>query len=74
MRILGLVLLASTLVEAQSIRRDAAFNSESVPRNDDGSSSLVSLGFALNFFGRVRAEGYVNNNGNITFDAPLSTR
>ena len=73
MRILGLVLLASTLVEAQSIRRDAAFNSESVPRNDDGSSSLVSLGFALNFFGRVRAEGYVNNNGNITFDAPLST-
>ena len=73
MRILGLVLLASTLLEAQAIRRDAAFNSESVARNDDASSARVSLGFELNFFGRLRSDGFVNNNGNITLDEPLST-
>jgi len=72
-RVLGLILLTATLAGAQSIRRDAAFNTESVPRNDDGSSSRVPLGFTLNFFGKLRADGFVNNNGNITFDEALST-
>jgi hypothetical protein len=72
-RILGVCLLTAFLANAQAIRRDAAFNAESVPRNDDGSSSSVSLGFTLNFFGKLRNNAYVNNNGNITFDAPLST-
>jgi hypothetical protein len=67
------LLFAACFVNAQAIRRDAAFNAESVPRNDDGSSPRVPLGFALNFFGRVRTEGFVNNNGNITFDEALST-
>ena len=48
------------------------FNQNTLARNDDGSTSLVSLGFPVCFFGAVYTSAYVNNNGNITFDAPLS--
>jgi PEP-CTERM motif len=41
--------------------------------NDDGSTGLVSLGFTANFYGLSATQVYVNNNGNITFGAPLST-
>ena len=44
-----------------------------LPANDDGSSDLVQLGFAANFFGTTYDGVYVNNNGNITFDNPLAT-
>jgi hypothetical protein len=44
-----------------------------MPRNDDGSSTRVSLPFPINFFGNPYDSLYVNNNGNVTFDAPLST-
>jgi hypothetical protein len=66
------LLLAATL-HAQAIRPNAAFRANSVPRNDDGSSPLVPIGFNVNFFGRTRTHTYVNNNGNITFDAALAT-
>ena len=68
----GLSLLAA-LLPAQAIRTNAGFRSASIPRNDDGSGPLVPLGFTINFFGRERAQGWVNNNGNITFDSPLAT-
>jgi len=42
-------------------------------RNDDGSTSKVSLPFKLNFYGIPETAAYINNNGNITFDAPMST-
>lgn len=42
-------------------------------RNDDESSSLVSLPFSINFYGSSYDSLYVNNNGNVTFDAPLPT-
>lgn len=45
----------------------------SLAANDDGSSPAASLGFTLDFFGTNYTSVYVNNNGNITFDAPLST-
>lgn len=67
------ILAAHGTLEAQSIRRDAAFNAEEVERNDDGSSASTPLGFTLNFFGRQRSSCYVNNNGNVTFDAALAT-
>jgi len=45
--------------------------------NDDGSSSLISLGSifeeGLDFNGRHFTGVYVNNNGSITFEGPLST-
>lgn len=76
MKPLAVFLLAATgplLLDAQAIRRDAGFNESFVERNDDGSSDLVPLGFTLNFFGRLRTQCYVNNNGNITFDQSLAT-
>jgi len=55
------------------LRTFAGYDANSVPRNDDGSSDLVDLGFTANFFGTSYDKLYVNNNGNITFGAPLST-
>lgn len=41
--------------------------------NDDWSSSAVQLPFDVNFYGSSFDRLWVNNNGNVTFDAPLST-
>jgi hypothetical protein len=49
------------------------FDANTLARNDDGSTGLVNLGFTFNFFGSNYAQTYVNNNGNVTFDSPLST-
>jgi len=51
----------------------AGFDSNTLVRNDDGSTGLVPIGFAANFFGTNFTELFVNNNGNVTFDFPLST-
>ncbi|MBV6434145.1 MAG: hypothetical protein IANPNBLG_04390 [Bryobacteraceae bacterium] len=58
---------------AAQIRTNPGFYEKSIPRNDDGSAPLESLGWTLNFFGRLRTAVFVNNNGNLTFDAPLPT-
>lgn len=50
---------------------DTAYGSLSQNPNDDGSSSQLTLPFALNFFGTTYNNFYVNNNGNITFESPL---
>lgn len=39
--------------------------------NDDESSSLLNLPFALNFFGTTYNNFYANNNGNVSFSGPL---
>lgn len=44
-----------------------------LPANDDGSTGRVDLPFSINFFGTSESSLFVNNNGNVTFDAPLST-
>jgi len=49
------------------------FDGSTLPRNDDGSTGLVGLGFDFNFFGTTYTQLYVNNNGNVTFDNALST-
>jgi len=38
--------------------------------NDDGSTSLISLPFAVSFFGESFPGLFINNNGNVTFGAP----
>ena len=73
MRTAILLSLVAVSLDAQVIRTNAGFKSQTVPRNDDGSSDLTPLGFTINFFGKLRNSAYVNNNGNLTFDAPLST-
>ncbi|HEY0971218.1 MAG TPA: nidogen-like domain-containing protein [Gemmatimonadales bacterium] len=65
-------MMAASVAEAQ-IRSDAGFRTNTLARNDDGSTGPVSLGFTVNFFGSEFASAFVNNNGNITFDSPLST-
>ncbi len=51
----------------------AGFNTSNLPANDDQSTGLVPLGFPIDFFGQMFTDTYVNNNGNITFTAPLGT-
>jgi hypothetical protein len=72
----AIVISAATLganATAGAIRNADLFTTGSVPRNDDGSSPEVSLGFALNVNGSSYTSAYVNNNGNITFASPLSS-
>jgi uncharacterized protein (TIGR03437 family) len=71
------VLLAAVCFSGQSawgqaFRSNAGFRVSELMRNDDDSSAAVNLGFTVNFFGRQRTQVYVNNNGNITFDEPIS--
>ncbi len=58
---------------------ESGFGSLAMDRNDDDSSSAIvfdnysQLKFdsGLNFFGATHNEFFINNNGNITFNAPL---
>jgi hypothetical protein len=52
---------------------DGVYGEQAMAPNDDGSSSLLNLPFAINFFGNTYDHFYVNNNGNITFESALST-
>ncbi|KTG01463.1 hypothetical protein cypCar_00042374 [Cyprinus carpio] len=42
------------------------------PSEDDGSSPVILLEKPFVYFGRVHRKTYVNNNGDLTFDGPLS--
>lgn len=59
--------------DAAAIRGNAGFAANTLPANDDGSTGAVNIGFTTNFFGLNFAQLFVNNNGNVTFDAPLGT-
>ena len=48
------------------------FTEYSLGKNDDGSTGLTPIGFPMNLFGTLWEYRYVNNNGNITFQAPLN--
>lgn len=65
--------LSPGLARAGAVRSNAGFASNTLAANDDGSTGLVGLGFSLNYFGLLFTDLYVNNNGNVTFDAPLGT-
>ena len=52
---------------------DAGLFTTVLPANDDGSTGLVNLGFSANINGSTFTQTYVNNNGNITFNAALGT-
>jgi hypothetical protein len=70
----ALALCAVSLpLSAQAVRTDAGFTTNNLPGNDDGSTGLINLGFSANLFGTTYTQAYVNNNGNITFNNPLST-
>lgn len=70
----ALALVAASLpLSAQAFRSNAGFTAHNLPANDDNSTGLINLGLSANFFGTTYTQAYVNNNGNITFNNPLST-
>lgn len=79
--ILGLFALIPLTAEAGPVRTVASgactvacFDQSFLPRNDDGSSATAEpIGFPINFFGQTFTTTFVNNNGNITLEAPLGT-
>src|SRR6266446_6445904 len=44
-----------------------------MPAADDDSTGLVPIGFTVDFFGLSVDSLYINKNGNVTLDGPLST-
>ena len=56
----------------------SGFNTKTLPRNDDASTGLEPLGFAIKVFPTTANPGpwtscYVNNNGNVTIGGPASS-
>lgn len=58
---------------ANAVRNLPGCTTNTLPRNDDGSTRAVTLPFSINFFGRTFTQTFVNNNGNITFAGPSGT-
>ena len=54
------------------IQPDASYTLAMGP-NDDFSSGLISLLFQFNLYGDLYSNLYINNNGNVSFDAPWAT-
>lgn len=71
----AMVLLGGALAAgmAQATTVASGFDANTLAANDDGSTGLVSLPFSINFYGTDYSSLYVNNNGNVTFNAPQST-
>jgi hypothetical protein len=46
---------------------------QSMAPNDDQSSALIDIGMDFCFYEQNHTSLYINNNGNITFDGPVST-
>lgn len=65
--------LAATVAPAEAAAIRGGFDGNILPANDDGSTGAVDIGFGVNFFGLGFNQLFVNNNGNVTFDSPLST-
>lgn len=63
---------AFTIPLINGLGGEAGFGQLAMNSNDDGSSGLLDLNFNVNFFGTEYGQFYINNNGNITFNAPQS--
>jgi len=74
--LVGLLALVAPAAQADGLNAvitNAGCQANSIAANDDGSTGSVTLPFTINFFGSEYSSLYVNNNGNVTFDGPLST-
>lgn len=69
----ALVLGSMATAEAGAILPNAGFTSNTLARNDDGSTGSTAIGFTVDLFGNAFDHLYVNNNGNVTFNSPLGT-
>ena len=69
----ALVLAATLDTQPGAVVSSSSCWGGTLAANDDGSTGQVDIGFTLSFFGQSFSRLYVNNNGNVTFDEPLST-
>lgn len=73
----GVVTIALLLVSSGNTSEGAVvragFDSNALGANDDGSTGALDIGFDVNFFGATYNTVFLNNNGNLTFNTPLST-
>ncbi len=46
---------------------------QSMGRNDDGSSANIALGFDFCFYEQTQTSVFINNNGNLSFGGPVSS-
>jgi hypothetical protein len=63
-------------LSASAMVPDSGFSNatfQNLAATDDGSTALIPFGFNINFFGTDYSGAYVNNNGNLTFQNPMST-
>jgi hypothetical protein len=70
---LALLPTAPASADAGAIVSAAECTEHVLEANDDGSTPEVRLPFGIRFYDDSFERLYVNNNGNVTFDAPLST-
>ena len=72
---------SAALADANSLNLLYSFDSanpvgtgwtQSMPRNDDGSSARIQLGFDFCFYDQAQSSLFINNNGNVTFGASYS--
>ena len=59
-------------LDAGAVIDDPACTATALPANDDGSSGEIELPFTVNFYGTEYSSLWVNNNGNVTLDGPLT--
>lgn len=58
--------------QAVAVVQDPGCRVNTLARNDDGSTGRITLPFSINFFGTTYNSLFINNNGNVTFNAPLA--
>ncbi|HEY6469194.1 MAG TPA: nidogen-like domain-containing protein [Candidatus Dormibacteraeota bacterium] len=57
---------------ASAVADSPGCHAHTLAANDDESTGLLSLGFTVNFFGKLYNHLYVNNNGNVSFGNAVS--
>jgi hypothetical protein len=57
---------------ADPIRLNSGFQTNILAATDNGSTGSITLPFSVNFYGNTYSSLWVNNNGNVTFDAAMS--
>ncbi len=67
------IMFCAGTAQATAIHDANLFTGNTLASNDDSSTGLVNLGFTANFYGTGYSQLYVNNNGNVTFNAALGT-
>lgn len=69
--LIAAVLCAGLAAPATAAAIRSGFDSQTLGRTDDGSTS-ASIGFDIDFFGTTYDSLFINNNGNATFGSALS--